>query len=539
MKMFSRISLVLFLILALPFVASAQNYQDALKKAIDFFDANKCGPNVASGNVFDWRGACHNQDGNDVGVNLTGGFHDAGDHVKFGLPQGYAASVLGWALYELKPSFDGAGVTGKLLSQLKVFTDYFLKSYSSGTFYYQIGEGEADHTYWGPPEQQDPVRPTYAKANSSTPATDVLGQTSAALSLMYLNYRNTDSAYASQCLSLARTLYSMAKANLGYGNGQSFYQSSSYYDDLSWAAVWLYVIDETPSLVTDIDGYLSNPTKNGDQPLVKNHWTMCWDDMGLAVLAKLTMLTGDAKYRTVVEENMDYWMNTLTRTPGGLRYLHNWGVLRYAAAESMVMIIYSKYNGNQAYYPFAKSQMDYILGSNPANRSYVIGYGSNYALHPHHRAANGYTYANGDNQKPAQHLLSGALVGGPDQSDTYIDDVNQYQYTEVAIDYNAGFVGALAAMLSGSGGTAAPTATPSVTAVPTDAPTQTPAGLLGDVNSSGVVDIVDALLVAQYYVGLNPANFNPANADVNASGTIDIVDALRIAQYYVGIIPQL
>jgi hypothetical protein len=62
------------------------------------------------------------------------------------------------------------------------------------------------------------------------------------------------------------------------------------------------------------------------------------------------------------------------------------------------------------------------------------------------------------------------------------------------------------------------------------------AAILGDVNGSGSVDIVDALLGAQYYVGLNPANFTAASADVNASGAIDIVDALLIAQYYVGLI---
>jgi hypothetical protein len=63
--------------------------------------------------------------------------------------------------------------------------------------------------------------------------------------------------------------------------------------------------------------------------------------------------------------------------------------------------------------------------------------------------------------------------------------------------------------------------------------------ILGDVNTSGAVDIVDALLIAQYYVGITPANFNPAVADVNCSGGIDIVDALKVAQYYVGILPDL
>jgi lysophospholipase L1-like esterase len=61
----------------------------------------------------------------------------------------------------------------------------------------------------------------------------------------------------------------------------------------------------------------------------------------------------------------------------------------------------------------------------------------------------------------------------------------------------------------------------------------------GDVNSNDDVDILDALLIAQYYVGLNPANFDTAVADVNADSSIDIVDALRVAQYYVGLITEL
>jgi len=56
------------------------------------------------------------------------------------------------------------------------------------------------------------------------------------------------------------------------------------------------------------------------------------------------------------------------------------------------------------------------------------------------------------------------------------------------------------------------------------------------VNSSGTVDIVDALMIAQYYVGLTPAGFVEANADVNCDSSITIVDALVVAQYYVGLI---
>ncbi len=77
--------------------------------------------------------------------------------------------------------------------------------------------------------------------------------------------------------------------------------------------------------------------------------------------------------------------------------------------------------------------------------------------------------------------------------------------------------------------------TPEPTAIVTPAPTQVSAR--GDANGNGNVDIVDALLIAQYYVGLNPSGFIASNADTNCSGGIDIVDALLVAQLYVGLIP--
>ncbi|MBN2442603.1 MAG: dockerin type I repeat-containing protein, partial [Spirochaetales bacterium] len=62
----------------------------------------------------------------------------------------------------------------------------------------------------------------------------------------------------------------------------------------------------------------------------------------------------------------------------------------------------------------------------------------------------------------------------------------------------------------------------------------------GDVNEDGLIDITDALLIAQYFVNLNPRQFTaPLKAgDVNNDGIIDIVDALLVAQFYVGIIDE-
>jgi endoglucanase len=118
-----------------------------------------------------------------------------------------------------------------------------------------------------------------------------------------------------------------------------------------------------------------------------------------------------------------------------------------------------------------------------------------------------------------------------DQSDDYSFDGSASSYTKM--EFITLYRNSVLIWGSEPGEVSTPTQTPTEPTTPT--PT-TPASEPGDVNSDGTVDIVDALLSAQYYVGLNPANFNAANGDVNCDGNVDIVDALLIAQYYVGLI---
>ncbi|MBN2736828.1 MAG: discoidin domain-containing protein [Spirochaetales bacterium] len=75
------------------------------------------------------------------------------------------------------------------------------------------------------------------------------------------------------------------------------------------------------------------------------------------------------------------------------------------------------------------------------------------------------------------------------------------------------------------------------TITPTPTPTPEPAEL-GDVNQDNWVNIVDSLLIAQFYVGLHPDSFIQELADVNCSGSVDIVDALLVAQLYINLITQ-
>uniref|UniRef100_A0A6N2M534 cellulase n=1 Tax=Salix viminalis TaxID=40686 RepID=A0A6N2M534_SALVM len=88
-------------------------------------------------------------------------------------------------------------------------------------------------------------------------------------------------------------------------------------------------------------------------------------------------------------------------TPGGLLYTRDSSNLQYVTSSSMLLFIYSntltvaKVSGVQcgsAHFSatqiksFAKSQVDYILGSNPMKMSYMAGFGRKYPTQMHHRA---------------------------------------------------------------------------------------------------------------------------------------------------------
>jgi hypothetical protein len=415
----------------------------------------------------------------DNALDLSGGFHDAGDHVKFGLPQSYSASTLGWGFYTFREAFDHAGASEHMLDILRTFSDYFLRSTfmdSQGevvAFSYMVGEGSSDHTYWGPPELQDgSLIPRPADfATAQTPGSDQAAGAAAALTIMSLNTQAEDPAYAAECLTTAKALYRFAQTYRGLGAGDGFYTSSYDEDELSWAAVWLYEATNDIQYIRDIDatddgvytGYMKriiSTTANTWQ----NIWVHSWDTVWGGVFTKLATLFPDrTDFDYFARWNLEYWSggsvphedsndgNYLTPTPAGFAVRSTWGSARYNAAAQLCALVYAKYTGRRDFVDnWVRGQMNYILGQNPFGYSLLVGYPTPEASaqHPHHRAAHGSQTNSMVDPPEHRHVLWGALVGGPDNADHHNDVTTDFVYNEVAIDYNAGLVGALAGLVS-------------------------------------------------------------------------------------------
>lgn len=495
-------------ILSVPLNVTAEtevNFAKALQLSLYFYDANKCGEGITGGRL-EWRGDCHvedkeiplipmtedyfgtnlsqsfideyrdvlDPDGNGT-LDLSGGMHDAGDHVKFGLPGTYAASTVGWGYYEFRDAYEKVGEKDHVEDILRWFNDFYLKATfldDDGkviAYCYQVGEGNIDHNYWNPPELQnssyllDFARPAYF-ATVETPASDQSAGAAASLAINYLNFKDEDPEYAQRCLDTAIALYDFARENreLGYSGG--FYGSSYDHDELAWAAVWLNIATGNMEYIDHIvetdsagyyTGYMQRIIKDTGNDW-QNIWVHCWDTVWGGVFAKLAPITNTDRDWYIFRWNLEYWSGIphenskdttfLAQSPAGYSVVNSYGSARYNTAAQLCALVYRKYTGREDFADWAKGQMEYIIGNNPMDRSYIVGYSENSAKHPHHRAAHGSkTYSMLDPEEH-RHTLWGALVGGPDLDDNHVDETTDYVYNEVAVDYNAAFVGASAGL---------------------------------------------------------------------------------------------
>jgi endoglucanase len=439
------------------------NYGEALQKALFFYQAQRSG-DLPAGYVVDWRGDSGMNDGRDVGVDLTGGYYDAGDHVKFGLPMAYSMTMLAWGATQYRDAYARGGQLDEILAELKWGADYLVKAHSApNVFWGQVGRGDLDHTFWGAPEVMPTPRPSY-KIDAQHPGSDLAGQAAAALAAIAMAFQPTDPAYATMLLTHAEQLYSFADTYRGkysdsITDAASYYNSySGYHDELVWGAIWLYRATGKTAYLTKAESlyaqYFAGQTMT---------WTQTWDDSRYGAAVLLAQATGKDVYKRDVERWLDYWSvgtnggaTRIAYTPGGLAFLNGWGSLRYSATTAFLALVYGDTvrDYGRRYHDFALGQINYILGDNPRSFSYMVGFGTSYPRNPHHRGASGVWDGDVANPTPNRHILYGALVGGPESADdfNYHDDRANYISNEVALDYNAGLTGALARLYQEYGG---------------------------------------------------------------------------------------
>ncbi|CAM0913407.1 unnamed protein product [Alopecurus aequalis] len=474
--------------------AVRHDYEEALRKSLLYFEAQRSG-RLPHGQRVAWRDHSGLTDGLEQGVDLVGGYYDAGDHVKFGLPMAFTVTMLSWSLLEYGADVAAAGELAHALESIKWGTDYFIKAHTApDELWAEVGDGDTDHYCWQRPEDMTTSRQAY-KVDREHPGSDVAGETAAALAAASMAFRETNPHYAHLLLHHAQQLFEFAdkyrgKYDSSIAEVKSYYASvSGYHDELLWAALWLH-------RATGRAGYLDYVVDNAHE-FGGTGWAITefsWDVKyaGVQLLATRLLLNGEHSerhratlqgYRAKVEHYVCACMgrnaaaeDNVERSPGGMLYVRQWNNMQYVTSAAFLLSVYSGYLadagaavstcageavGAAEVFGHARAQVEYVLGSNPRGISYLVGYGSKFPARVHHRAASIVPYkdrkefigcAQGfddwfGRRSANPNVVVGAIVGGPDRRDRFRDDRENYMQTE-ACTYNTAPMVGMFAMLN-------------------------------------------------------------------------------------------
>ncbi|XP_050204529.1 endoglucanase 11 [Mercurialis annua] len=464
------------------------DYADALTKSLLYFESQRSG-HLPYNQRVTWRDHSGLTDGLEQGVDLVGGYYDAGDHVKFGLPMAFTITTLSWGVIEYRDQIERAGELEHALEAIKWGTDYFIKAHTSpNVLWAEVGDGDTDHYCWQRPEDMTTSRQAY-KIDENNPGSDLAGETAAAMAAASIVFRKTNPHYAHLLLHHAQQLFEFGDKHRGKYDAsisvvKNYYSSvSGFMDELLWGALWLYK-------ATDNEEYLKYVISHA-HCFGGTGWAITefsWDVKyaGLQILVSQLLMDAKHKEHTQIlkqyQSKAEYYIcsclnknngtNNVDRTPAGLLHIRQWNNMQYVSTAAFLLTIYSDFlrGSNQKLechggsvdheemLNFAKSQVDYILGANPMNMSYLVGYGPKYPSKVHHRGASIVSYRENkgfigctqgyDNwyskEEQNPNVLVGALVGGPDCHDNFRDQRDNYMQTEACTYNTAPLVGIFA-----------------------------------------------------------------------------------------------
>ncbi|MGV9755684.1 glycoside hydrolase family 9 protein [Streptomyces tricolor] len=428
-------------------------------------------PNQGDANVPCQPGVC------DYTLDVTGGWYDAGDHGKYVVNGGIATWEL-LSTYERSltartghPAALGDGTLAlpesgnkvpDVLDEARWELEFLLKM--------QVPAGQPlagmahhklhDEQWTGLPllPDQDPQKRELHPP--TTAATLNLAATAAQAARLY---RPFDKAFAARALTAARTAWQAALAHPDLladpndGTGGGAYNDDDVTDEFYWAAAELYLTTGERQFA---DHVLDSPVHTAD---IFGPTGFDWGHTAAAGRLDLALvpsrLPGRDQVRRSVIKAADTYLATLTAHPYGMPYApagnrYDWGSSHQVLNNGVVLASAYDLTGAAKYRDGALQGMDYVLGRNALNMSYVTGYGEVSSHNQHSR-----WYAH-QLDPTLPNPPSGTLAGGPNSSIQdpyaqskltgcvsqfcYIDDIQSWSTNETAINWNA----ALARMAS-------------------------------------------------------------------------------------------
>jgi endoglucanase len=436
----------------------------------------------SKGNV--WPGCAYTLD-------VTGGWYDAGDHGKYMVNGGISAWTL-MNLYErqlhrrIRTPFAGDGAAAipeagnrvsDLLDEVRWELEFFLKMQvpdgtrarvpvgvarnAPGLAFTEIdASGMAHHKVADEKWTALPMAPHKDAERRvlfppSTGATLNLAATAAQCARVW---RRIDPAFSARCLAAAEKAWAAARRNpsvypIADFTGSGGYGDVDFSDEFHWAAAELFATTGK----AEYEEVLRGSRHFGALLAPELGWNRV-ASLGTVTLATVPnrLPRADvARLRRAISAAADVFVSDTAKVGYAFPYApaanYPWGSTSSVLNRALLLALAHDFSGDRRYRDGVLDSLDYILGRNPLDRSFVSGYGARPMLNPHHRfwarqADPAFpppppgALSGGPNSGSMNDEVAAALKGKCAPQTCWLDDYRSFTTNEVAINWNAPLV---------------------------------------------------------------------------------------------------
>lgn len=439
-----------------------------------------------AGHLSDKSVACAPNSDCNYSLDVSGGWYDAGDHGKYVVNGGIALWTL-FNMYERNQQLSGSNQTlmdGKMnipesnngvpdiLDEARFEMEFLLKmQVPQGQPLQGMVHHKIHNKAWtelGTPPHKDKI-PRYLQP-PSTAATLNLAATAAQSGRVF---RQIDPAFSSRCIQAAERAWNAAQkspsmyASINNNQGGGAYEDNYVTDEFFWAAAELFITTNKSTYREYLNNHTSFmysiPKVLGGEAADHGHSTsMTWQNtqtlgnISLAVVPNQLAPEELQKIRSALVETADYFVDLISvqgyRIPfvPGPDQSYPWGSNSFILNNLLIIALAYDFTTQPRYLNAVAIGMDYILGRNPLDQSYVTGYGYRPLRNPHHRFwANQIkkslpspppgAVSGGPNSGLQDPYIKAAGIQGKPPAKCFIDHIESWSSNEITINWNAPF----------------------------------------------------------------------------------------------------
>ena len=375
-------------------------YQDDL---LFFMRQQRCGYNPYLDMV------CHMRDGRTVYapfpdgsfVEASGGWHDAGDQLKYLITASNATARMLHAFELARDRFqDRVDAMGRprangiadVLDEAKWGLDWIHKLHPApNQLFHQVAD-DRDHRGFKLPDQDavdygwgpNSYRPVYFAdgkpqglrewKSKATGVANIAGRSAVAMAMAYRIWRHDlkDAVFASKCLKAALELYEMGKRQEGYQQGNSYgapyrYNENTWADDMEWAAAELFKATGKPGYLADAKRYaqMSGPTSWMQHDSAEHYEFYPFTNVGHSALYPLVDAKTKAQLANYYRDGIEKVIARGQQNPYRVGVPFLWCSNNLVVAFITQVLLYEKMTGDTRYHAAMLAHRDWLLGRNP------------------------------------------------------------------------------------------------------------------------------------------------------------------------------